>query len=125
MDWSNTMTSGCECVPKGMRQVLKERGINTKQMEAEDMHTVLSNHKDFRTEKTVVESFPVDRGQKVSFLPKFDYELNPIERVWGQAKVLTRKYSNSTVQCLRNTIRPAYMAPEEQYNIGLLCNSAV
>lgn len=94
-------------VPKGMRQVLEERGINTERMKAEDLRTVLANHEDFRTEKTVIENFLIESGHKVLFLPKFHCELNPIERVWGQAKVFTRKYSNSTVQRLRSIIRPA------------------
>ena len=46
-------------VPKGMKQVLQERGINSDQMRAEDMRVVLANHDDFRNEKTVVETFLV------------------------------------------------------------------
>ena len=94
-------------VPKGMKQVLQERGINSDQMRAEDMRVVLANHDDFRNEKTVVETFLVGRGHIVFFIPKFHCELNPIERVWGQAKVFSRKHSNSTVQRLRSIIRPA------------------
>ena len=41
-------------VPKGMKRVLQERGINTATMVADDMRTVLANHDDFRTEKTLV-----------------------------------------------------------------------
>ena len=40
-------------VPKGMKQILKERGINTEKMVADDMRTVLANHDDFRTEQTI------------------------------------------------------------------------
>ena len=50
------------------------------------MHIVLSCHDDFRTEKTLVEKFISNEGHQVEFLPKFHCELNPIERVWGQAK---------------------------------------
>ena len=38
-------------VPKGMKQVLQERGINSDQMRAEDMRVVLANHDDFRNKK--------------------------------------------------------------------------
>ena len=38
-------------VPKGMKQVLEERGINTQTLKADDMRAILSNHEDFRTEK--------------------------------------------------------------------------
>ena len=94
-------------VPKGMRQVLEERGINTAHMKGDDMRTVLANHEDFRTEKTLVEHFLHGENLKVTFLPKFHCELNPIERVWGQAKVYTRMYTNFTLPRLRNTMHPA------------------
>ena len=38
-------------VPKGMKQVLEERGINTSTMVAADMRVVLANYEDFCTEK--------------------------------------------------------------------------
>ena len=77
-----------------MKQILKKRGINTEKMVADDMRTVLANHDDFRMEQTIVERFLSDRGHIVLFVPKFHCELNPIERVWGQAKVYTRMYTN-------------------------------
>lgn len=48
--------------PKGMKQVLEERGINTARMVAEDMRTVLSWHDDFRKEKTIIEHYLNGRG---------------------------------------------------------------
>ena len=33
--------------PKGMKMVLEERGINTRRMNADDMHVILSYHDDF------------------------------------------------------------------------------
>ena len=38
-------------VPKGMRKVLEEGGINKTRMNADNMRVVLANHEDFRTEK--------------------------------------------------------------------------
>ena len=93
-------------IPKGMKKVLEERGINTATMVADDMRTVLANHEDFCTEKTVVENYLIGRGHKVLFVPKFHCELNPIERVWGQAKVYTCTHTNYTLPRLRNIIRP-------------------
>ena len=93
--------------PKGMKMVLEERGINTRNMNADDMRVVLANHEDFRTEKTIVEHFLESRGHIVYFLPKFHCELNPIERVWGQAKVYTRTHTNYTLVRLRQLIHPA------------------
>jgi len=94
-------------VPKGMKKVLEERGINTSRMKADDMRTVLSFHDDFQNEKTLVEHFIIERGHKCLFLPKFHCELNPIERVWGQAKVYSRAYTNFTLPGLRSTVNPA------------------
>ena len=76
-------------------------------MLADDMRIVLANHEDFRKEKTIVEHFLSNRGHIVLFVSKFHCELNPIERVWGQAKVYTRMYTNFTLPRLRVNINPA------------------
>ena len=36
---------------KGLRTILRERGIKTERMLADDMRVVLSNHEDFANEK--------------------------------------------------------------------------
>ena len=74
-----------------MKIVLEERGINTSCMNAENMRVVLLHHEDFCTEKTVVEHYLENRGHIVLC------KLNPIERVWGQAKVYTRRHTNFTL----------------------------
>ena len=43
----------------------------------------------------------------VYMLPKFHCELNPIERVWVQAKRYSKAYCNYSIRGLRNTIHPA------------------
>ena len=73
--------------PKGMKNILQEWGINTATLNADDMRTILANHDDFVKEKTLVEHYLTDRGHTVFFIPKFHCELNPIERVWGQASL--------------------------------------
>lgn len=93
-------------IPKGMKKVLEERGINTSTLLADDMRIILQNHDDFRREKTIVEHFLDAEGVKGVFLPKFHCELNPIERVWGQAKVYTRIHTNFTFLRLRTIIDP-------------------
>ena len=77
-------------VPKGMKQVLEERGINTGTLKADEMRVILANHDDFRAKKTIIEHFLSSHGHQVHFIPKFHCELNPIECVWGQAKWYTR-----------------------------------
>ena len=46
-------------------------------------------------------------GLKGIFLPKFHCELNPIERVWGQAKKYSRAHTNFTFIRLRTIIDPS------------------
>ena len=41
------------------------------------------------------------------FIPKFHCKLNPIERVWAQAMVYCRAYTNFTFNRLRQIINPA------------------
>lgn len=57
-----------EGVPKGMKQVLEERGINTATLKGADMRIILANHEDFRTEKTIVEHFFAGRHRPVHFI---------------------------------------------------------
>ena len=92
---------------KGLRTILRERGINTERMLAPDMRTVLSNHEDFINEKTCVEHYMDSRGYCAMFIPKFHCELNTIERVWAQAKRYSKAYSNFTLPKLRQIIHPA------------------
>ena len=41
-------------VPKGLIQVLKERGVDTRRMKLDDMRCELASHSDFREEKTKI-----------------------------------------------------------------------
>ena len=85
-------------VQKGMRVVLEERGVNTHGMNADWMHEVLSNHADFRIEKSRIEHFLMeDKEPIVYILPKFHCELNPIERVWAQTKRYSKAYCNYSI----------------------------
>ena len=77
-------------VPKGMMVVLEERGINTRTLVAKQMRQILAQHDDFKNEKSRVEHFIASKGHTLIFLPKFHPELNPIERVWAQAKRYTK-----------------------------------
>ena len=93
--------------PKGVRMVLEERGINTSRMNGDNMLSILANHEDFHNEKTLLEAYIESRGHKVLYIPQFHCELNPIERVWGPAKVYTRKHTNFTLPRLRQIVEPA------------------
>ena len=74
-------------IPKGLHAVLEERGINTKGMNADKMREILGSHPDFRNEKNRIEWMLTEKhGHIAYFLPKYHCKLNPIERVWAQAK---------------------------------------
>ena len=92
---------------KGMKIVLEERGIDTSGMKAADMRLVLGNHADFKHENTALEHLMQDKGQRAIYLPKFHCELNPIERVWGEAKRFTRSHCDYTFAGLERTVIPA------------------
>lgn len=90
-----------------MKQILEERGICTDTLNADDMRVILSNHTDFQEEKAKVITFLESKGYKAYFLPKFHPELNPIERVWGQAKSFSKSHCNYSLPSLRKIIHPA------------------
>ena len=83
---------------------LIERGVDMRGMKAANMRRVLGEMTDFKYEKTKVEKFLSSRGHRVIFIPKFDCELNPIERCWGHAKHYTRQHCDYTFQGLERTI---------------------
>lgn len=95
-------------VPKGMRQVLEERGIHTRTLKADDMRKILSQHDDFRDEKSLLEQVLTKRGHISIFLPKFHPELNPIEQFWAQLKRYTRAHFKYNIQSLRKNVPDAY-----------------
>lgn len=90
-----------------MRIVLQERGVDTSGMKATDMRVVLGSHADFKNEKTALEHFVQEKTHRAIYLPKFHCELNPIERVWGEAKCFTRSHCDYSFAGLERTIVPA------------------
>ena len=91
-------------IPKGMKQILKERGIDTDRLTAPAMRDILRSHEDFKNEKPKVIQFLESKGHTAIFLPKFHPEINPIERVWAMSKQYTKAYCKYTLPSLRNTI---------------------
>ena len=84
----------------------RREGISTTQMN-DEMRIVLFNHSNFQEEKTVVGTFLLSLGYQVLFILKFHCELNPIVRVWSQAKVYTREFTNFSLVFLRKILNPA------------------
>ena len=94
-------------IPKGMRQILRERGVNVEGMRVRGMRKELASYRDFKFEKTRVENILHKRGHRVLFIPKYHRELNQIERVWAAVKQFTRAHCNYTFIQLERTVGPA------------------
>lgn len=78
------------------------------------MKQQLSQHQDFKFEKSEIEKFLLRKGHIPVFLPKFHPELNPIERVWAQMKRYTRAHCNYSIQSLRRNIPDAFNSITEE-----------
>ena len=48
-----------------------------------------------------------EHGHIAYFLPKYHCKLNPIERVWAQAKRYSKAYYNYSIVSLRKNVVPA------------------
>ena len=93
-------------VPKGMKAIVEERGINTQNLKGEQMREILSNHDDFQNEQPKIIHYLEQKGHKAYFLPKLHPELNAIERVWAQPKHYTKAYRKYTIVSLRKNVNP-------------------
>ena len=71
------------------------------------MIKILQDMRDFKFQKNKVEELILNKGHQVLFIPKFQCEINPIEKVWCQAKKYTRANCNYTFAGLEKTITPA------------------
>jgi hypothetical protein len=86
--------------PKGMKQILYERGLFRQGMTEKgdtgnsdnesSFKFVLSNCLDFRLQKSALQELIESRGHICDFLPKYHPELSPIERSWALAKKYVR-----------------------------------
>ena len=56
--------------PKGMRQVLNERGVDTKGMKAADMRKALREMHDFKYKMMKVEHLVSNSGYRAIFIPQ-------------------------------------------------------
>ena len=94
--------------PKGMRQILNERGVDMSRMTAKKMRATLAAMDDFKLETSLIEHFLIKRRHILAFLPKLHSELNLIERLWGQLKRNTKAYCKYTIQSLQKNIPDLY-----------------
>eukprot|EP00733_Pompholyxophrys_punicea_P000792 Pompholyxophrys_punicea_v1_NODE_290_length_2356_cov_40.811280.p1 type:complete len:268 gc:universal NODE_290_length_2356_cov_40.811280:1473-2276(+) len=91
--------------PKGMRQILWERGLWIEGMTADSLDpklnikSILSSCTDFRNEKTALQALFEDRGHILLMSPKCHPELAGvgIEYSWGKSKLEFRRRINDQV----------------------------
>ena len=93
--------------PKGLKRVLQERGVDCSELNADKVREILSKHKDFMEQKTILEEKVEQRGHICLFFPKFHCELNPIECNWCHSKKEARKYANGSIVRLRQIVPSA------------------
>ncbi|PKY58471.1 hypothetical protein RhiirA4_293251, partial [Rhizophagus irregularis] len=73
--------------PKGLKQVLMERGLWPNEgLKLEEARKIMSQQPDFLAQKGRIKEVIVATGHKVIFYPKFHCELNYIKNFWGAAK---------------------------------------
>ena len=117
-------------VPKVLRQVLQERGVDTRKMK-KDMVERLQQYDDFKYELNTVQCYLIkDQGHRCISLPKvsiqqiciyfstayyatqfssiqFHPKLNSIERCWGMAKRYARANCDYSFKKLRRIVPAA------------------
>ena len=118
--------------PKGLKQVLTERGLWRDGLHLECQlckgknktndptridccaRKIMSLQSDFLAQKSELETVIEKAGHKCIFYPKFHCELNFIEMYWGAAKRYTREHCNYTWNGLQKTV------PEALNSISLI-----
>jgi hypothetical protein len=101
--------------PKGMREVLKERGLWQNKLcmqckECPDDSTtccakrILERQPDFKAQKSLVQEVIENAGHICIILPKFHCELNFIEYFWGAVKRWLREHCDYTFRTLQQNM---------------------
>ena len=103
----------CAGLPKGLRQLLWERGLwkdgmtrvggKEKTLEL-SMEHILNLQPDVEHQKSSLHLAIEAAGHVCVMLPKFHCEMNGIERVWGRSKWYTRRFCNYTYPSLERTV---------------------
>ena len=122
--------------PKGLKQILKDRGLWDREYYASCptsdsrlgyrsegrccARKILAAEPDFCEQTGRLQEEIEARGHKVIFYPKFHCELNPIEPYWCRAKWYTREHS---LEGLRQTVPQALASVEQKTICGFFNRS--
>jgi len=71
---------------------------------------ILLNYKDFWEQESALETMIKERGHKCVFIPKFYYELNPIEMYWGYGKTRYRQVKKTSFDYVKKEVVKALEA---------------
>ncbi|KAI0337675.1 hypothetical protein BDW22DRAFT_1423443 [Trametopsis cervina] len=105
--------------PKGMQQILEERGLwhSHLRMRCKDKcasdsvdccaRQILEHQPDFLEQKSLVQEVIESAGHICIFLPKFHCEMNFIEYFWGAVKRYLREHCDYTFDTLRENMPKA------------------
>jgi hypothetical protein len=95
--------------PKGLRQVLWERGLYIQGMKLPEMREVLSACLDFKHEECALEDMVHAQGDVVFFSPKAHPEVAGmgIEYTWGAAKLIFRRNNDCNSRRLHGSVHDA------------------
>lgn len=77
--------------PKGLKQVLSERGLWHSSLRMETARNLMEAQPDFQEQKSSLATVVEEAQHIADCYPKYHCELNFIERVWGEAKGIVRK----------------------------------
>jgi len=91
---------------RGLKAVLLERELITpgEKVNKDEMVRRLKECRDFKEEKPIVLHDIEAKGHLGIFLPKYHCELNPIERVWCQAKRKVREVCDYSFKSLKENV---------------------
>jgi hypothetical protein len=90
--------------PKGIKQVLIERGLWDNKLTMQCAKQILNLQPDFKEQKSLVQEVIETAGHLCIVLPKFHCELNFIEYFWGAVKRWLREHCDYTFPTLQQNM---------------------
>ncbi|CAG8772171.1 12928_t:CDS:1, partial [Cetraspora pellucida] len=90
---------------KGLREVLRERGLwPEKGLKLKEAQELMSQQSDFLAQKRQLEEIIVAAGHQIVFYSKFHCKLNYIENFWSAAKRYSQLHCDYSYKGLQRTV---------------------